>query len=110
MATSMPWKYTKQKQTPPSPNRAAGLGQSPILDSTNLDGPERFYAQKFSAAVGFYIGFYSFTEGKVYAPTLLLIAGKDDWIKQGRRTHPIRFSESARRHTLCWFRRMGRLV
>lgn len=61
-----------------------GWGQSPILGAMELDGTERFYEQKFTAAVGIYIGCSYFTEGMVYAPTLLLIAGKDDWSLQGR--------------------------
>lgn len=61
-----------------------GWGQGPVLGVMELDGIERFYERKFSAAVGLYIGCYSFTEGKVYAPTQLLIAGKNDWTKQGR--------------------------
>jgi dienelactone hydrolase len=61
-----------------------GWGQSPLVGSMELNGVEQFYKLKFRAAVGFYVNCAYFTEGKVYAPTLLLIAGKDDWSKPGR--------------------------
>lgn len=62
-----------------------GWGQtSAVVGSMTVDGPERFYEQKFRAAIGFYTGCRAFTEGRVYAPTLLLNAGKDGWIEQVR--------------------------
>jgi dienelactone hydrolase len=61
-----------------------GWGQAPVIGVMVLGGFERFFKQKFRAAIGFYISCYSFTEGMVYAPTQFLIAGKNDWTKPGR--------------------------
>jgi dienelactone hydrolase len=61
-----------------------GWGQGPVIFVMELNGIERFFKQKFRAAIGLYIGCYGFSEGKVYAPTQLLVAGKDDWTKHGR--------------------------
>jgi len=68
------------------PNRLGliGWGQSPVTGMMEEGGIERFFPIKFQAAVGLYVDCGYFTEGKVYAPTLLIIAGKDDWVKQGR--------------------------
>jgi dienelactone hydrolase len=59
-------------------------GQSPLVGIMELDGVEQFFDRKFSAAVGLYVNCGYFTEGKVYAPTLLVVAGRDDWNKPDR--------------------------
>jgi dienelactone hydrolase len=61
-----------------------GWGQSPVVGIMETDGVEQFFTAKFWAAVGLYVNCGYFTQGMVYAPTLLVVAGKDDWSKTGR--------------------------
>lgn len=56
-----------------------GWGVNPVLSAVARQGQQRYFDEKFRAAIMLYPACAHLTSGDVYAPVLVLIGEKDDW-------------------------------